>query len=245
MEERLQKIIAMAGLASRRSAERMIQAGRVKVNGEVVTRLGAKADPDKDLIEVDDRPVGREEPLKYYIFNKPAGYITTLKDPQGRTTIAESLGSLGVRVFPVGRLDRDSEGLLILTNDGELARRLMHPGFHVPKVYRAKVKGHPSDAALKKLRNGTIVLGDRTVAPAEVAVIKKGEDRTWLRVTLFEGRNRQVRRMCGFVGHDVLKLKRTSYGPLRLGRLASGALRELTVEERRALKEAVGMPSGR
>jgi 23S rRNA pseudouridine2605 synthase len=135
--------------------------------------------------------------------------------------------------------------LLVLTNDGELARRLMHPSFHVPKIYRVKVKGRPSEAALKKLRSGTIVLGDRPVAPAQVSVIKKGEDRTWLRVTLIEGRNRQVRRMCGYVGHDVLKLKRTAYGPLNLGRMPSGAIRELTVAEKAALMTAVGIMSGK
>lgn len=241
MEERLQKVLAEAGVASRRSAERLILAGRVKVNGQVVQTLGVKADPEADLIEVDGQAIARTEDKVYYLFNKPAGYLTTLKDPQGRPTIAKFLAELGPRVYPVGRLDGDTEGLLILTNDGELAARLMHPRHHVPKTYRVKVKGIPSEAALMRLVSGEIMLGDRKAAPAEVEVIKTAEDRTWLALTLIEGRHRQVKRMCSTIGHPVLKLKRIAYGPLTLGRLAPGDVRPLKSDEVRALKIAAGL----
>lgn len=241
MEVRLHKFLARAGLTSRRGAERLILAGRVKVNGRVVYRLGLRADPDKDLIEVDDRPVTSVQAKAYYIFHKPAGYLTTLRDPRGRPTVAPFISNLGPRVFPVGRLDMDAEGLLILTNDGELAARLMHPRYHVPKIYRVKVKGLPSAEALDNLAAGRIMLGDRPAAPAEVEVIKKGRDRTWLKLTLIEGRRRQIKRMCSQVGHPVLKLKRIAYGPLKLGRLAEGKVRPLKPAEVKALKAAAEM----
>jgi 23S rRNA pseudouridine2605 synthase len=236
MEERLQKIIAQAGLASRRGAEKMILEGRVKVNRTVVAQLGRKADPEKDLIEVDGRKIKPSQTYYYYIFNKPAGYLVTMKDTLNRPTISKFLTHLKHRVFPVGRLDMDTEGLLLLTNDGELSARLMHPRYHVPKTYRVKVKGRPSEMALAKLAGGILVLGDTPVKPAVVEVIKQGEDRTWLSVTLTEGRHRQVKRMCSQVGHPVLKLKRTHFGPLKLGRLPTGALRPLTAPEIKALK---------
>ena len=241
MEERLQKILAQAGIASRRGAERIIGAGRVKVNGVVADQLGVKADLETDVIEVDGRVLGRPESMAYYMFYKPDGFITSMNDPQGRPTVAKFLNSLPERVYPVGRLDQDAEGLLILTNDGELARRLMHPRFHVPKVYRVKVRGVPNRSAIRLLRSGRIVLGDKPVAPAEVELIKTGPDRAWLKMTLTEGRHRQVKRMCSYAGHPVLKLKRIAYGSLELGRLASGQIRPLKKEEIALLKSAVGL----
>jgi pseudouridine synthase len=241
MDERLQKIIAQAGLASRRGAERLIQAGRVRVNGEVVDRLGAKADPSADRIEVDGRPVGAAQPFRYFALNKPYGYITSLKDPRGRPSVAHFIQGLPVRVYPVGRLDMDSEGLLILTNDGELSRRLMHPRYHVPKIYRVKVKGRPGDRDLDRLSGGVLMVGDRPAAPAVVETIKSNEKNTWLDMVLIEGRQRQIRRMCSQVGHPVLKLKRTGYGPIRLDDLKQGAIRPLTEDEILKLKEAAGL----
>ncbi len=241
MEERLQKILAQAGAASRRGAEKMILAGRIKVNGQVVNTLGVKADPVKDRIELDGRPLKAAEDAAYYILYKPVGYITSLKDPQGRPTVTEFLKRLKVRVYPVGRLDYDTEGLLILTNDGELARRLMHPSFHVPKTYRVKVRGHPSESSLNRLAAGEVVLGNRRVAPVELEVIKKGSDRAWLLMTLIEGRHHQVKRMCSRIGHPVLKLKRIAYGPLTLKGLKPGNIRPLKVFEINALKSAAGM----
>jgi len=241
MEERLQKILARAGVASRRGAEQLIKAGRVRVNGQVVDQLGCRADTAHDRIEVDGQWVGSAEKKQYFLFYKPTGYLTTLNDPRDRPTIARFLEDFPVRLFPVGRLDRDTEGLLILTNDGELASRLMHPRFHVPKQYRVKVRGHPSADDLERLSSGEMVLGERAVAPAEVEVVKEGKDRTWLLLTLFEGRRRQVRRMCSMIGHPVLKLKRTSYGPLLLGRLKPGEIRPLHPAEVQALAKAAGM----
>lgn len=243
MEERLQKILSRVGAASRRGAEKMIKAGRVKVNGIVVDRLGAKADPSTDLIELDGHPIGEAEKLSYFMFNKPAGFITTMNDPQGRAAVTELIDHIGIRVFPVGRLDRDTEGLLILTNDGELAQKLMHPKFHVPKTYRVKVKGVPGPRELKRLAMGEILLGERKAAPADVDLIKIGKDRSWLKLTIIEGRNRQVKRMCSAVGHPVLKLKRIAYGPLTLGRLGSGEIRPLEAVEVKKLKKAASQPN--
>ena len=241
MQERLQKILARAGVTSRRGAEKLILAGRVKVDGRVVSALGQKADPEVDRIELDGRRIGSAEELVYYIFYKPPGYLTTLSDPRKRPSIEHFLKDLKFRVYPVGRLDMDAEGLLILTNDGELARRLMHPRFHVPKTYRVKVEGLPNQHALDRLAGGELKLGDRIAAPADVEVIKKGKDRVWLLITLFEGRRRQIKRMCSQIGHPVLKLKRIAYGPLTLGRLKPGELRRLGKEEIKALKASAGM----
>ena len=241
MEERLQKILSRAGSASRRAAEQMILAGRVRVNGRVVDRLGSKADPAHDRIELDGRPLKTSQELLYYLLYKPPGYITSLKDPQGRPTITAFLAGIKTRVYPVGRLDRDAEGLLVLTNDGELAGRLMHPRHHVPKTYRVKVRGLPSREALARLAGGEIILGDRPAAPAEVSLLKTGRDRAWLKMTLIEGRHHQVKRMCSIVGHPVLKLKRISYGPLELGRIEPGGVRRLGAFEVAALKKAAGL----
>lgn len=243
MEERLQKIISKAGLTSRRGAERLISEGRVKVNGEIADQPGSKADPEVDRIEVDGRPLTESESLHYYMFYKPEGFLTSLKDPGGRPTIKEFLKKLPVRVFPVGRLDQDTEGLLLLTNDGDLAARLMHPKYHIPKTYRVKVKGRPSKEALRRLTTGEILLGDRPAAPALVEVVKQDSDKTWLHLTLFEGRNRQVKRMCSSINHPVLKLKRISFGPLSLGKMEKGSIRKLKPSEVTELMEAAGLIS--
>lgn len=238
-EERLQKIIAEAGLASRRGAERLIAEGRVTVGGRVADQPGLKVDPSKAVIAVDGRPLPPPQRLQYYMFHKPAGCLTTLSDPRGRPTIRPFLEDLPTRVFPVGRLDMDVEGLLILTNDGELAKKLMHPSFQVPKVYRVKVAGRPDADDLEKLRSGRLMLGSRPAAPAGAELIKEAEDRAWLLLTLTEGRHHQVKRMCSAVGHPVLKLKRVSYAGLELGRLPREMIRHLTAAEILALKKSV------
>lgn len=244
VEERLHKILSQAGWASRRGAERMIEAGRVMVNGQPAF-LGQKADPDRDEILLDGRLVGQAEAFHYYMFHKPAGYLTSLADPRGRPTIKAFLDTLPVRVFPVGRLDMDVEGLLFLTNDGELARRLMHPAYEVPKVYRAKVKGRIDRKALDCLAGGGLTIGGRQTAPAQAGLIKMGPDRSWVRLILTEGRKRQVKRMFAAVGHPVLKLKREAYGGLELARLPLGGLRPLSNEEVNHLKRLVQLPSPR
>jgi 23S rRNA pseudouridine2605 synthase len=236
--ERLQKIISEAGLASRRGAERLIAAGQVKVNGQVADQLGVKADPAVDRITVQGRPLGPPQKYHYYMFNKPAGCLTTLSDPQGRPTIKPYLDRLPVRVFAVGRLDMDVEGLLILTNDGALARRLMHPSSQVRKVYRVKVAGRPDETALNKLRDGSLHIGERPAAPAEAEIIKVAADRAWLLLTIIEGRRHQVKRMCSAIGHPVLKLKRVAYGGLPLGTLRPEEIRPLTQAEAFQLKNA-------
>jgi 23S rRNA pseudouridine2605 synthase len=229
--ERLQKVLAQAGLGSRRACEELIAAGRVTVNGEVAT-LGTRADPEVDAIEVDGARIGVREGLVHYLLNKPAGVVTTASDPQGRPTVV-GLVPAEPRVYPVGRLDADTEGLLVLTNDGELAHRLTHPSFGVDKEYLADVTGTPSRGALRRLREG-VELEDGPTAPARVSLVG---DHT-LRITIHEGRNRQVRRMCEAVGHPVRRLVRVRIGPLADRRLPPGESRPLTQAEVRALERA-------
>jgi 23S rRNA pseudouridine2605 synthase len=229
--ERLQKVLAQAGLGSRRACEDLIAAGRVTVNGEVAT-LGTRADPEVDAIEVDGARIGVREGLVHYLLNKPAGVVTTASDPQGRPTVV-GLVPAEPRVYPVGRLDADTEGLLVLTNDGELAHRLTHPSFGVDKEYLADVTGTPSRGALRRLRDG-VELEDGPTAPARVSLVG---DHT-LRITIHEGRNRQVRRMCEAVGHPVRRLVRVRIGPLADRRLPPGEWRPLTQAEVRALERA-------
>jgi 23S rRNA pseudouridine2605 synthase len=229
--ERLQKILAQAGLGSRRASEELIAAGRVRVNGEVAT-LGTRADPDADVIEVDGAVLGVRQGLVHYLLNKPAGIVTTARDPQGRPTVVD-LVPAEPRVYPVGRLDAATEGLLLLTNDGELAQRLAHPSYGVDKEYLAEVAGTPSRGALRRLREG-VDLEDGPTAPAKVSLVG---DHT-LRITIHEGRKRQVRRMCAAVGHPVRRLVRVRIGPLSDRRLAPGAWRPLTQAEVRALERA-------
>ena len=235
--ERLQKFLSRAGVASRRAAEEMMLAGRVSVNGEVVTGLGTKIVAGADEIRVDGRVVQPPQELVYLMLNKPAGVMTTLDDPQGRPTVAGFVPEGAPRLFPVGRLDYATTGLLLLTNDGELAHALMHPRHHVSKLYRVEVDGVPNQADLRQLRDG-VELDDGLTAPAEVRLLEKRPRRAVVEITLREGRKRQVRRMFSAVGHPVRSLMRIAYGPLPLGTLAEGSVRELGGEEVRALREA-------
>ncbi|MEE8408020.1 MAG: pseudouridine synthase [Myxococcota bacterium] len=246
--ERLQKILAAAGVASRRAAEKYVTDGRVKVNGKIVRELGAKADTATDAIEVQGFGVLTKEPLVYILLHKPPGVVTTVSDPEGRQTIIDVLqmsravgnrqyeGSLP-RVFPVGRLDFDTEGVLLLTNDGELANQLLHPRHHVPKTYVVKIKGRPAPKQLERLRRGVRLkektgrLSRRPTAPAEVQVIRNSKVNTWLELTIVEGRHHQVRRMCQAIGHSTLRLIRTEFGGLQVESLPTGAWRFLSVAE--------------
>jgi len=239
--ERLQKIIAAAGIASRRKAEELITSGHVQVNGTTITELGSKADPESDHIRVNGKLLKpQEQRHAYFLLNKPKGYVTTMSDPQKRPTVMDLTRGIRGRVYPVGRLDYASEGLLILTNDGELANRLMKAASHVPKTYVVKVAGAPNEESLDKLRAGLSIATDdgkrvRT-APASVRVIKEAAN-PWYEVTLIEGRNRQIRRMFEAVGHHVEKIKRVRYGPLTLD-VPPGEFRPLTAKEVERLKSA-------
>jgi pseudouridine synthase len=234
---RLQRILAQSGLASRRKSEDLIRQGRVRVDGQIVTLLGSKVCPGRQLIEVDGKLIPFHEPKVYYLFNKPTGVLTTLKDPQGRPTMTDYLSQAGIRerVFPVGRLDWDAEGLVLLTNDGELAQALQHPKFQVPKTYRIKVEGLPTDETLNRLLTG-VQLPSGKKPRAEWQRIKTGTDRSWLFITIREGEKHQVKNMLAAIGHPVLTIKRVSLGPLDLGRLAPGGLRPLTLKEIHTLK---------
>ena len=238
--ERLQKILAGAGVASRRASEEIITAGRVSVNGVVVTELGTKADPDSDEISVDGKPLRRTRRLLYFLLNKPKGYVTTVSDPEGRATVMDLLPKDVDRVYPVGRLDYGSEGLLLMTNDGELAQLLTKAGSHVPKTYLVKVSGRPSEKDIARLRAGiSIPLEDGRRVRTSPAKIRLAENtpNPWYEVVLIEGRNRQIRRMFREVGFDVEKIKRVQLGPLRLD-VETGQHRALTVREVAALKAA-------
>lgn len=238
MPERLQKILAAAGVASRRKAEELISAGRVTVNGKTVTELGTKADAEHDRICVDGTPLGAAEKRVYLLLHKPKGYVTTTSDPEGRPTVMELLGAQSERLYPVGRLDYASEGLLLLTNDGELAQQLTQAASHVPKTYHVKISGRPSEQSLQRLRNGvTIALEDgRRVktSPAKVRLLEDAPN-PWYEMVLIEGRNRQIRRMFHHVGHHVEKIKRVALGPLTLD-VAAGKSRALTEREVAQLK---------
>jgi 23S rRNA pseudouridine2605 synthase len=243
--ERIQKILSTAGICSRREAEELILEGKVRVNGHVVEELGQKADPENDVIKVGNRVVGRQSPevknarKTYLLLNKPKGCVTTTKDPQGRKTVMELLGHVGQRVYPVGRLDYDTEGLLILTNDGDFANSIMHPSKEVQKTYEVKVKGVMGDAELRHMATG-VRLVDGMTAPAKVRKMKLAESNSWIEITIHEGRNRQVRRMCEALGHPVQKLKRTKVGPVGTKGLPVGTYRELTPGEIKALLRASG-----
>lgn len=247
MRERLQKILARAGHGSRRSAEALITAGRVTVNGARVTELGAQADPAVDLIELDGQPLRLEAPHVYLVMNKPAGLLTAVRDPRGRRTVMDLLPpDLPPHVFPVGRLDRDTEGLLIFTDDGDLAHRLAHPRYEIEKEYHALVAGTPPPRALESLRRGVDIEGRRT-APATVDVArppyghKPRDGHTWLRLVVHEGRKRQVRLMCAAVGHPVRALVRIRIGDVVLGRLPAGKTRPLSQHELASLRRLVDL----
>src|ERR1700724_570961 len=238
--ERLQKIIAAAGVASRRKAEQLMSAGLVKVNGQVITELGSKADLETDHIRVNGKLLQGAQRHLYLLLNKPKGYVTTMSDPQKRPTVMDLIRGVKGRVYPVGRLDYASEGLLLLTNDGELAHRLMKAASHVPKTYVVKVAGTPKEDAINKLRAGVSIATDDgkrvKTGPALVRVVKEATN-PWYEITLVEGRNRQIRRMFEAVGHHVEKIKRVRYGPLTLD-VPPGKFRSLTLREIEKLKSA-------
>jgi 23S rRNA pseudouridine2605 synthase len=256
--ERLQKIIAAAGIASRRKAEELISGGLVSVNGQTVTQLGSKADPTSDRIKVNGKLIGAPERHVYVLLHKPKGYVTTVTDPEGRPTVLDLVRGIATRVYPVGRLDYSSEGLLLLTNDGELARALTHASSHVPKTYLVKVSGQPTEVEIEKLRRGILLPAERTplkgvpgketktesrrrsqsvrTAPARIQLLREAAN-PWYEVSLIEGRNRQIRRMFEEVGHHVEKIKRVRYGPLELD-VEPGKFRHLSSKEVAQLKKA-------
>ena len=226
---RLQKYMSENGIASRRKSEEMIEAGKVKVNGRVAT-LGDKVDPIRDKIVVSGKRVVRTKTKMYIMLHKPRGFVTTMSDELGRKCVSELVEDAGVRLFPVGRLDRNSEGLLLMTNDGAFSNMLTHPSRHVSKVYRVTVRENVTEEQLTKLTEGIMLDGTKTL-PCDIHIIDKGENRTVLNVVLYEGRNRQIRRMCESVGLTVIRLKRTEIAGVRLGMLPQGKWRELNEKE--------------
>ena len=251
MTERLQKLLARAGFGSRRSVEAIITAGRVRVNGQLVQQLGAKADSERDVVEVDGTRIDARVSWVYLAMNKPDGYVTTARDPQGRRTVMDLLPyGIPKHVLPIGRLDANTEGLLLFTNDGEFAHRVAHPRYTIDKEYRALVKGVPSSEAMRLLRTGLEIDG-RITAPAEAAIDEPPpgypdlEGHAWLRLVIHEGHKRQVRLMCTAVGHPVRTLVRVRIGPVILGRLARGKTRPLTRAEVSAVRESVGLAPDR
>lgn len=240
--ERLQKVLAQAGIASRRKCEEYITSGRVTVNGVQVRELGVKVNPEADVIKVDGKPIKAQKKI-YLMLNKPKGVITSAVDPEGRKVVADFLPGVKERVYPVGRLDYDTEGLLLLTNDGEFANLLTHPKHHVPRTYHATVKGNLHGSVLDKLKAG-VKLDDGITAPAEAEYYDVNPDKneTIVEITIYEGRNRQVRRMFEAVHHPVTRLKRVSFGPLALLGLPRGKYRSLAPEEVNALREEALAP---
>jgi len=239
VNERLNKVLSRAGVASRRAADQLIVEGRVQVNGQVICELGHKVDPQRDAIKVDGKRIpAAPSSHTYLMLNKPKGYVTTLSDPHDRPTIQDLLRGVRTRVYPVGRLDFQTEGLVLLTDDGDLARDLMHPGSGVTKTYSAKVRGTPEPGELERLRRGVRIDGKATL-PAEVALKRRGSN-SWLEVSVVEGRKHQVRRMLQAIGHPVLKLRRVRYDGLELGKLPTGGLRPLTSTELARLRRSVG-----
>lgn len=236
---RLQKFLAESGVASRRKSEELIESGKVKVNGHVAS-IGDKVNPKKDTVTVNGKKIVKQKENTYIVLHKPRGFITTMSDEMDRKCVAELIKDVKVRVFPVGRLDRDSEGMLIFTNDGEFANALTHPTKHVPKTYRVTVRPSVSEEQLTALTEG-IIIDDRKTAPAEVHIVTKEENRVVLEIILYEGRNRQIRKMCEEVGLEVARLKRTAIGSIKLGMLKQGAWRHLTDDEVRKLMIAAGM----
>lgn len=234
MKDRLQKILSARGVASRRKAEEMILAGRVSVNGQV-SSLGESADPDEDEILVDGRPLPSRQEYVYIMLNKPRGYVTTLSDEKGRSNVSQLVADCGCRVYPIGRLDMDSEGLLLFTNDGEFANLLMHPRHEVNKTYEVWVKGYDPGAPARLRR--PVTLDGYTIRPPKVQVNREDGDRAKLTVTIHEGRNRQIRRMCEIAGMQVTRLRRVSEGCVQLGKLPLGKWRPLTAEEIQALQK--------
>lgn len=241
---RLQKIIAQAGIVSRRKAEELILEGRVQINGQTVTELGTKADPEKDHIRVDGKLLHGAQQQRYLMLNKPKGFVTTVSDPEGRPTVMKFVERVGVRVFPVGRLDYQSEGLLLMTNDGELANALTRAAAKVEKVYLVKISGKPAESGLDQLRSGIMIERGKPGAregrvmtePTKIKLIRDAEN-PWYEMTLTEGRNREIRKMFEEIGHHVEKIRRVGYGPLVLD-VPPGEVRELSAEEVEALRRA-------
>ena len=234
---RLQKVLAQAGVASRRAAEEMIADGRVEVNGHIVVEMGTRVDPERDTIRVDGSRIPAPRHHLYLVLNKPRGVVSTMSDPEGRPALDEYV-PVHQRLYHVGRLDTDTEGLLLLTNDGDFANKLMHPSHEVPKTYVAEIKGLIDNPTLKRLSNG-LKLEDGWVKPDKVKLMTRGETRSMVQITLHEGRNRIVRRMFDAVGHPVRRLTRIAVGPVRLGRLQVGETRELTRDELGALLDVI------
>lgn len=236
---RLQKFLARAGVASRRASEQLIVQGRVAVNGSVVTELGTKVNPDTDIVTLDGDTVTLSEDQCVLMLHKPAGYLTAMKEDRGRRCVAQLVPTQQYPgLFPVGRLDFDTTGLLLFTTDGELGNALLHPSFHVDKEYHAWVEGRPNKSALLALRNG-VKLQDGMTAPAQVSLVKQDTNKTLLSITIHEGRKRQVKRMCAAVGHPVVTLHRSKFGPLELGNLPVGKYRILNPDEVQALKASI------
>ncbi|OGO78060.1 MAG: pseudouridine synthase [Clostridiales bacterium GWB2_37_7] len=230
MEERLQKIMAELGVASRRKCEELIKQGKVRVNSIIVTELGTKVDKQTSVIEVEGKRLIHNINKVYVLLNKPIGYITSAKDQFNRPTVLDLMSNIEERIFPVGRLDYDTEGLLILTNDGELTYKITHPSHNIKKTYTARVKGRVQNTAIEMFKNG-LNIEDYKTAPASLKILKFIENDTLVSITIHEGKNRQVRKMCDAIGHKVLELKRISIGKLKLGDLAIGHWRYLTVSE--------------
>lgn len=239
-EERLQKYLAAAGVASRRASEVLILEGKVSVNGKVVRELGTKVEPGQDVVLVNGQPVQREEQLVYLLMNKPTGYVTTVKDTHNRLTVMDLIADVPYRLFPVGRLDYETEGLLLLTNDGEFAYRMTHPKFKMVKTYVATVQGNVTEERLAQLRSG-VQLEDGMTAPAEVKILRRENHKTVVEIAIHEGRNRQVRRMFKAVKNPVLELKRVSIGPLSLKGINVGEYRYLQEAELKKLGQRLGL----
>jgi 23S rRNA pseudouridine2605 synthase len=229
MQVRLQKIISQAGVTSRRKAEDLIREGRVRINGKTVFELGTKADPDRDTIDVDGKRIEPKQPKISVLLNKPDGYITSLRDPEGRPTVKKLVDKIPIRLYPVGRLDYHTEGLLIMTNDGDLAQKIEHPSHALEKLYLAKVKGVPEENKINKLRAGIILEGRKTL-PAKIKIIETRKN-AWLEITIQEGRQNQIRNMFEEIGHPVLKLKRVAIGAIRDDSLKPGEYRMLKPQE--------------
>lgn len=239
--ERLQKIISKSGAASRREAERLIAAGRVTLNGKTVTKLGVQAQEGVDVIEIDGQPIGQVPKKLYFLLNKPKGFLSTVKDDRGRKTIIDLLEGINEYVYPIGRLDFNTEGLILLTNDGELMNSLLHPSYEINKNYIAKVEGVVTEGKLNTLRKG-VMLEDGLTAPAQARLLSADKNGSWSRVslTIHEGRNRQVRRMMQAVGHQVITLKRNRFAGLTLEGVALGKYRELSADEVAGLRYLAG-----
>ena len=233
---RLQKYMADCGIASRRKSEELIAAGKVKVNGKPA-KIGDKVDPKRDQVTVDGRKVRKDQEARYIMLHKPRGFISTMSDEMDRKCVAQLGADVGTRVYPVGRLDRDSEGLLLFTNDGEFANNMTHASKHVSKIYRVTIRPDITDEQVAQMMAGILIDGKKTL-PADVKVLQKYDDRTVLEVTLCEGRNRQIRKMCEALGLEVARLKRTAIGPVKLGMLQQGKWRDLTPQEVASLKRA-------